>query len=762
MRLSVNNMTAFCIQPELALQLKEAARKGEITMQKLFDMSSEDRNKLFSNYSDKETATQINAGFEKAMVSNQKKVMEGWVKRTFSAQEKKSGRYIDIQDKINELDKLGVLTPEKEKAYLSDLVATKLGATVTSDEAKIISEHATKLEQLSKETSEFGTNTVEYFQAKKQLDDYLASLTPSSNLKVLTSTVGRGSMLASFKSPLLNIESNTIQGFLASVERRISGRSFQALNNDYANRYMSFINKVYDKSGYDLSRFEALGGGRKTLGEDFLHSQGTGPIRALGRVYEDVVFKKMQGAPDVMFSAFHFADSANLKSTVIAKTEGLTGTATKNRALEIFKDATRLEPKTKEGIMVRAQAVADATRATYTNKSIYSDIGLGIRKIFNIASGDFRAGDNMMPFVKTPANVLGAGLESSGVFVPIDTVYRLGKMANMVRQGEGWGSSSKEAFAGYFRSLTRAGLGITGAYIISGLIKPEDFIGAWPTTPKEQQLLSLQNAPTNSIRIGGKWVSLDYLGPLGAPLLGFLYGKKYGDKTPVDAIFQYYQGARQPLQNLPGLQQIAQTYAYLKTPPSNKDSLGDVAKEQAKNILGFISSRIIPGFVSDYAKIDDKYVRSVDKNDIFAQVQSNIPGIRQGLPIKKNLFGDEVKTEPWVLTLLFGARVKNAAEGEIIDQLVALDKEGELPAITDVSKSSTRAKALKKQIGEDKFSNAMTDFGKNLKQAFIEIIQDEEYKSATPQEKKKMLDKAKETTFNDMLDTYGYEKPEKP
>jgi len=47
--------------------------------------------------------------------------------------------------------------------------------------------------------------TLAFLEGKKKMDDYLLGLNPANNLKVLTGTVGRGMMLASLKSPLLNI-----------------------------------------------------------------------------------------------------------------------------------------------------------------------------------------------------------------------------------------------------------------------------------------------------------------------------------------------------------------------------------------------------------------------------------------------------------------------------------------------------------------------------------------------------------------------------
>jgi hypothetical protein len=757
---------AFCIIPELAQKLKQAAAAGEITMEKLFDMSSDERRQLFGKYADNETAQQINAGFEKAMASSQQSVLNNWVKRTFTAQEKQSSKYHDVISKIDALNKEGVLTPSTEKAYLSDLVATKLGATITSDEAKTIAEGASKLAELQKEIPHgIGDPTanpegqIAYLREREKMTNYLLSLTPASNIRVAIGTIGRGMMVSTIHSPVLNIIAHSVISLPEMIGRRIESREFKGLNNDFWRKYSRNADKLFNATGYDVSRFEALGGEKKSLGEDYAHSQGPGMVRWMGRAVENTVFKHLHGNLYEMFAARHFSDSANLRTTAIAKAEGLTGEAAKTRALEISKDASLIDPKTPLGQHVRAQAQADALYATFTNKSAVSDAALGLRAVANKATGEFRLGDATIPFAKVPANALGASLEYAGVNMTAKLALGIGKTIAGVIGREPF---DKANFAGMQRTFVRAGLGLTFAFAISELIHPKDFIGAYPTNPSEQKLLSERNATPNSIKVGDKWVSLDYLANEGSSLLGILYAKKFGVQTPLDAIFRYAQGPENVLQNVPGLPEIAALYKYLNTPPSQKANAGAFAQTETKALLGQLTSRIVPGLVSDIAKMSDQYNRSVDKNSIFAQVQSNIPGLREGLPIARNLFGDAQKTEPWLSTLLFGARVKTAQDSQLLNELVRLNQAGELPSITDVAKTSTSAQQLKTQIGTQKFDEAMQYFGKNLKQNMTDTINTDEYKQAdSPLAQKRMLDKVKASTLKDTLDTYGYQKPEK-
>jgi hypothetical protein len=145
--------------------------------------------------------------------------------------------------------------------------------------------------------------------------------------------------------------------------------------------------------------------------DDVVTTQGKGAVRKVGRLVEDVVFKQLMGAPDTLFSSIHFADSANLHSLRIAKDN-------KEKGTKIMQDAMRLEPKTAEGEIVRAQAIMDAEVATWTNTSHASKITTGIRKLINEASGDLRLGDQFLPFIKTPANVIETGLDYAGMGIP--------------------------------------------------------------------------------------------------------------------------------------------------------------------------------------------------------------------------------------------------------------------------------------------------------------------------------------------------------
>lgn len=756
---------SFCLPKDIADKLVAAVKEGDVIgdIAKLSEMSSEARRDAFAKHVDKQTAQEINLNFERAIVSEQKNALTQWARRTFNADAKKKGQYKNVVDKIESLDNIGVLTPENATAFLEDLVADRLGASITADEALIISEKTRSLAEAAKDTTnKFGLPTIQYFKAKRDLDNYLDSLTPTPALKIASSVIGRATMLFSFKSPIVNIESNTVNAITEGLARRIESMERRNLlpigwKNESAIEYMRYINEVYAKTGYDLTRMMTLDEGKKRLGERIVHSQGPGKIRALGRFYTDIVFNKLMTAPDVAFAGMHFTDAATLKAGMIARSEGFRGDTLTNRIQEIFLDATRITPETAEGRSVREKAVLEAQRGTYTNKNNYSDTSLAIRKVLNQAFGDLRIGDQLMPFVQVPATVVGTTVDYSSALMPLEIFTRVKNALNA--KGRGETDVFRTAFdRTFFRKATRAGLGITIALIASNWFKPDDFIGEYPISQKERELLKLKKATTNSVRIGGKWISLDYLGPLGGPFVGMMYAKKYGT-TPLSKLLTYGSGIGLQISRTPGFKQFYDVYGMFQTLRPDRSTPSDIKEGVVNYLVDFVRSRTIPALISDLAKGLDTYERQTDS--AVDRVLLSIPGVREKfLKEKVSVFGEYVEGEGFWSSLFAGSRMKTAKEDVIVDELSRLAQSGNLPAITDIAKTSPRAKLLKQQIGDEEFQSFYIEFGTEFKEGIAELVQDDEYLSEPDDKRSDMINSFKRKLFDDKLEEWGYEKPE--
>lgn len=646
-------------------------------------------------------------------------------------------------------DSISKLLPEEKqavKAILEEFVSEKLGVSVSKGEVAEITKMAKKIDEAQQKLGgELGNPTkvqenVDFFKAKKEMDDYLLAKNPSNRLKVLTGTIGRGMMLFSVKSPVLNIGSNIEIGFAEAISRRIAEGTVKGTDTKLATDYIKMVNRVYKETGYDLSRMTSLvdsgAGGARVLG-DMTHSQGTGAIRKTGQVVEDIVFKNLMGAPDVAFGSAHFADSVNLNALKIAKGD-------KAQAKEFMNDAMRLEPKTVEGEILRQQAILDAQKATWTDASWASKVSEGIRKILNTVSGDFRVGDYLLPFVKTPANVISTGMDYAGMGIPKALV----KTVQAIRTGE---LGSKEHIQSISRDLVRSGLGLTAAVILANQFKEDDFVGAYD--PKRYQIEGLRNSNYNAFRVGDKWVSTDWLGPLSIPFSSIMYAKKYG-KTGGEKTFQYSKGVLSQIEQLPG---VSDMYEFVKANQSKQNQSLEEMTGQAQNyLIDQISSRLVPSFVGDIAKATDKNARVATKG--WEALQAKIPGMREKLPVKKNVFGQEVKTESALSTILFGSRVKEDRETSIIKEISDVSNRTEKGInFTDWDKSSSKTLAqFKEKKGQAKFDEAKARYGKELQLKLEQTFKKPAYQRLSDEQKLKVINDLDSEAMDNVFKKYGF------
>ncbi len=147
---------AFCLPKPIANKVIEALKKGEFDPAKLIDMTSVERRAFFEKYVGKD-AFEVNAQFEaKLLLKDVKKGLVTWAKRITGISESTKK---DIITRIEKLDK--ILNPAEEKAFLSDLVAKKLGTEVTIEEAKVISDGAKSVQEAATQFDKTKANSTD-------------------------------------------------------------------------------------------------------------------------------------------------------------------------------------------------------------------------------------------------------------------------------------------------------------------------------------------------------------------------------------------------------------------------------------------------------------------------------------------------------------------------------------------------------------------------------------------------------------------------
>ena len=610
------------------------------------------------------------------------------------------------------------------------MIEKSMGIGLDEDQIDYIHDNVRQLQDIVKETvSNNGNISIEAFKQIRKMYDTIESYTPSSNVAVWSSIIGRGAMLASIKSPILNIISNAENMITETLSRKalniVTGQSNDNIvDSNIVNDYLKWSYNVYQASGYMPSVTSDILGGRPILGEKRLTSQGKGKVRAIGRFAEDIVFKELMGLPDSISKDLSFVSVAGNKATQQAYKEGLSGDKAKARANELFKDAILLRPMTEEGERIRNESMAAAHEATFTQDSEISKIALRIRDVLN--SKEFKAGDFLVPFVKTPANVVALGMEYS--LGSIYTVYHIKDIIN---------NPQSDISQAAIKAGVRNGIGMILAMMLAGLVDDDDYIPEYDNaSPKQRDIAKLKNAPFNSIRIGNKWINLDYFGPLAIPMAGILTARAKQDLTG------FLQGVSGQALKTPGVKEINSLIGDVTRAVQYGVSYKKIAEDVFNWGVEQTASRTIPAIITDFGKLIDKYERETG-GEMARRVMAKIPVLREELPIKTDITGRKIETEP--TNILFGSRVKTAVDDAVVKEIDRLNKAGNAPTISD----PTRYGYFRSLETEEK-DKIRAKFNQEYGRKAREKIASSAYKRLDDAQKKKELNKIRKKISDDL------------
>ena len=604
----------------------------------------------------------------------------------------------------------------------------------TEQEIEVINSKIDNLRELAESLEDANGNpSLEALRAYDQMNKYIESLNPSNDLAVFTSVVARGSMLASVKSPILNIVSNAetllSEGITNRITTLLSGGSLEnVVDSKLKSDYLKYGANAYRVSGFNISTAQDLNFERLVTGEKIITTQGEGAFKKFAQKIETGVFKYAMGFPDSISKDIAFVDRVSLECSNVARKEGLKGEALKNRANELFRDAIRIEPMTEEGEVIRKHGISYAHKATFTDDNALSQGALAIRDALNKLSGDLRAGDNLMPFVKTPASVINIGLEyTAGVMYMIP---KLDVILRDVKRGE-ISDVSRQAI----NSGVRNGLGLLLAYMIAGALDDDDYVPAYEDLGYgDTLLLKEKNVVYNSIKIGDKYVSLDYLGPIGVPVAGILGAKRSNG-------FGAFSGnVLSQFLRLPGVKDFADTVSGLSkmTKQTSEKNL-DMLQQEA---IDFISARTVPALVSDIAKAMDSYERDMS-NDVWDRLKGKIPVLREELPkIYSKTTGEAVKSNG-LLTLFVGSRVKEAQSNKIIREVEGIKSQGESVSLSDPTKYGDL-----RLLDKDDKVDIRKRFAEEYAERVLRTIELPSFENSSVERKAKLLNNARRQTVS--------------
>jgi len=158
---------AYCLIKPLADAFKKALAKGDIDPKKLSALSSEQRREYFAEIVGDENAEKVNTLFEKKLLMKDfERGMIAWAKEVTGISPKVRASLIDRIGKMDER----ILNPLSQNQFLQDLAAQRIGADVTFEEAKQITELSNKLKEAR---SNFEQEPLGYGVARIEMENYL-------------------------------------------------------------------------------------------------------------------------------------------------------------------------------------------------------------------------------------------------------------------------------------------------------------------------------------------------------------------------------------------------------------------------------------------------------------------------------------------------------------------------------------------------------------------------------------------------------------
>jgi hypothetical protein len=239
------------------------------------------------------------------------------------------------------------------------------------------------------------------------------------------------------------------------------------------------------------------------------------------------------------------------------------------------------------------------------------------------------------PFIKTPINILKDALS----YTPASL---------FMKQFKG---KKEEALA---RTMMGAGLATMTAYQVA----QGNLTGSYPKDAGRREAMIAANIPEYSVKIGDTWYSYARVEPL-ATVMGV-----FADS--VESLRDYYNKpkADRKIQELA----VDGTLAITKNLTSKTFLEGITGVLQAVHdperyggsFINSFAGLVVPAAVAQFARVPDPYQREVRSFD--EAVAARIPGLREDLPVKRDLLGNPKPNLSYGLSGVLGVAARDAEQ----------------------------------------------------------------------------------------------------
>lgn len=352
--------------------------------------------------------------------------------------------------------------------------------------------------------------------------------------------------------------------------------------------------------------------------------------------YTEAVFRSL-GAEDIFFRQAALSESMEKQALVMAKNEGLSGAAAKERVKYLLENPTN---------GMTTQAIDDAEYLTFTSDNVMAKF---ISTGKNYVKGQGLAGETLattaevvMPFVRTPTNVAARIAD----FSPAGFIKAMVRFANPTTR------SQKNLVRDLSRAITGTGVMGFGAYLYQkGLMT-----GNAPDNAKERDQFYSEGKQPNSVYLFGKWHSLNRISPVGNLMgLGAEF-ERIGEETSGLSLGVATAAA--------GAKSLTQQ-TFLKGIAGALQAIND-PERSAQTYLEQTVGSVVPSIIGRTARTIDPTQRMPD--GVVESLQSRIPFLSDSLPARRDVFGNAMEVPGGRFNLIDPFQSTDASKSPLFDE----------------------------------------------------------------------------------------------
>lgn len=331
-------------------------------------------------------------------------------------------------------------------------------------------------------------------------------------------------------------------------------------------------------------------------------------------------------AEDEFFKAIGTRQEINQLAIRQARSEGLKGEALTDRISELKANPT--------AEMQEAARIA-AEKQTFTNP-----LGTAGQAVQEMKQAAPLVG-YVIPFIRTPVNVVKFAAERS----PLAPVFK------EVRQNLA-GANGPIARD---NQLARIALGSAVSAVAASLAAEGTITGGGPSDPQKRALLRADGWQPYSLRIGDSYYSYSRFEPMGM-LMGVA-----ADYVELQKAMQQDEKANLAALIMGSVSRNLVSKTWLQGPSDLIQAVQDPERYGPRYVQRLVGT-VVPTAVAQYANYEDPYLR--EARTILDAVRSRIPGEREKLFIRRDVFGEPIKREGALGPDLFSPIYQSAAKND--------------------------------------------------------------------------------------------------